>query len=119
VLCCRVNHFSDQELGIGLDLAAEIRNQPEVMDLLVSFAWTSIVGNRITFVFPTNVSAQTKGGKILTFMEGGQPSIQRLQEVMNLVPSIKDMAKYKTSNELRAWLDQKHVLVRLCARCVL
>eukprot|EP00456_Euglypha_rotunda_P048350 TRINITY_DN3876_c0_g1_i11.p1 TRINITY_DN3876_c0_g1~~TRINITY_DN3876_c0_g1_i11.p1 ORF type:complete len:235 (+),score=17.95 TRINITY_DN3876_c0_g1_i11:81-785(+) len=44
-------------------------------------------------------------------MNGDEKDVSLLERVMNLIPSVKDMQKIKTSKALKAYLDDYHLLI--------
>lgn len=94
-----------EELGLGVDISAEIRNHPEVVDLLISFAASAALHGRIDLFYPDNVSARVNGEEI-----SFRNNVSLLQQVIAGLPSIKEMARCETSTELKAMLGSTHAL---------
>jgi hypothetical protein len=93
-------------------LLAELKTAPDVLDLLITFCAAAIVGQRIEHVFPATVSARdSKTNKEWSFMTGESKDVGLLSTVIDAVPEIGHMLKYKSVTELRAALDALHPLV--------
>jgi hypothetical protein len=103
--------YKYEELGLGADIAAEIRNAPEIVDLLISFAYASAYQSRIELFFPNNVRARVKDGDDVMFQGSTmQEKTAAVQKVLAALPSVKEMGQCQTTAELKAKLDQLHVL---------
>src|SRR5690606_36014946 len=92
--------YKYEELGLGVDLSSEIRNNPEVTDLLISFAAAATSCDRIELCFPENVCARLKDGREISFMKGRSQNVSLLAQVINCIPPVGVMARYGTSKEL-------------------
>lgn len=63
--------FKYEELGLGLELSAQILRSPELIDLLISFFAASVANGksgRIGLFFPSNVKRQQKNGSVRSFV---------------------------------------------------
>ena len=51
--CCdkKLCLFKFNELGLGMSLLAEVKAQPEVVDLLISFAFAACTGKKQLYLF--------------------------------------------------------------------
>src|SRR5690606_25833101 len=47
--------YRHEELGLGISVLDELLDQPEVVDLMISFVAAAIAGGRITWKFPSSV----------------------------------------------------------------
>jgi hypothetical protein len=98
---------------MGFDLLSEIQASGEVVDLLISFACAACGNGKIDFFYPENVSYFKPDGTLLSFLKSDQKAHdhQKLLGVLDRIPAIKSMQKYKTSSELKWHLDQIHELI--------
>lgn len=100
-----------EDLGIGFNLATEIRENPEVADLLITFAYSACLKNTMHFIVPINCTAKNpETGKEETFRlpapvtkntnSNAQVQLKddaellnqpRLMECLNACPSVKDL----------------------------
>ena len=48
--------FSYEELGLGLEVASEISNNPKVVDILITLLYAATANGRIELLAPTNVN---------------------------------------------------------------
>ena len=55
--------------GLGLELAAEVLRNPSLLDLLVSFLYTSVYGGRIGLMYPSTVQRSQADGTVRSFVK--------------------------------------------------
>jgi hypothetical protein len=112
VVCnSRLCLYKYEELGLGVDLAAEIRNDTHVVDLLISFAAAAAGHDRIDLCYPENVSiVDRSSGEELSFMTAGKPNLQLLQRIISLLPPMDVMMTCPNTTALKALLDNQHPL---------
>merc|ERR1740117_2208983 len=118
--CCdkKLCLFKFNELGLGMSLLAEVKAQPEVVDLLISFAFAACTGQRIHWYFPSpSVQARvvdpvTGVGTDLSFVEeDGEKDLTLFKRVLDLLPSVSELCEHKTDAELKDSLDTSHKLL--------
>jgi len=98
-------------------LNLEVSQRPEILDLLISLCFSSVEGNRILLFFPNGISPiitkqkpislkkfliyspynlfiGVKGGRYgdHSFLDKAEkPDIQKLKEILTLIPSLSEM----------------------------
>ena len=98
--------MSYEELGVGLDVAGEIKRDPSLADLLISLLYASAHGGRIELMFPEQVRAGNE-----SFMSGdGVKDVPKLQRVISLLPSVNLMIEWTDAGIFRGHMDQLDVL---------
>jgi len=113
--------FGYDQFGVGVDLAAEIQNNSEVVDLLISFTCaTSKADVRRFTPFPKHIEVTWKDAEgkpqIAKFMEnsGSVPTAAdaaKVSAVIDKFPAVAEMQKFESSVALKEGLDK---LDRLC-----
>lgn len=107
--------YSYDQYGLGADVASEIQHHPDVVDLLVSITYAASQGDARRFApFPENVEHRIKvDGKetVTNFGTSKSPNAYLITQVLNTLPPINDLVKFKSSEELRAFLATKHDLL--------
>ena len=110
--------FSHEQFGLGVDPAAEIAAHPEVVDMLISSTMAAALGGdgkRFT-PFPNHLEVKWKDaqGKEVSrrFQSSptGDPTATDLQNVRQIIekfPSVSEMARWPTTQELKAELDKR------------
>lgn len=118
--------FSSEQYGLGQDVSAMLQYSPEVFDLLIS-STAAIAARAISrsadaerfSPFPSGVEVTDRTSKMKTFMNGSTNNYQLISEVLNKLPSVKDMAQYPNSRVLRSALDAQHPLAFPLLRWIL
>jgi poly [ADP-ribose] polymerase 6/8 len=100
-----------EELGVGLDVAAEVLRDPDVMDLMITMLFCACKAGRIELAFPDNVQFQTADGTEHRFMRRGEQNRELLSQVVDLIPSVDDMLALAQNGNLRVHLDSLHPLL--------
>lgn len=111
--------FKYNELGLGLSVLHEIKAQPAVADLVITFAFCASNGDRIHWYFPSSAVQATvvdpETGKInstLSFVDkDDKKNIILFKEVLALMPSVDELCACATDQELKAKLDALHKLL--------
>jgi poly [ADP-ribose] polymerase 6/8 len=110
--------FSHEQFGLGVDPAAEIAAHPEVVDMLISCTMAAAVGGdckRFT-PFPAHLEVKWKeaNGKEVTkryqAVPTGDPTNNDLLLVKGVIdkfPSVTEMARWPTTQELKTELDRR------------
>jgi len=109
--------FSLDQYGLGVDPAAEIATNPDVVDLLISFTKAVCCGGdpKRFNPFPrwTEVTVTQNGEKkVLKFMKNptdkfpSNEDVAVVSRVVDLIPKLAEMSKYKTSKVLKEKLDE-------------
>jgi len=114
VICDKVKCTKQyQEDGMGFDLLSEIKSSGDVVDLLISFACAAVGNKRIDFFYPEKIAHWTDRGEELNFLgrDGKSHDHKKLQTVLDLIPTIKNMSGWKDSMDLKAYLDSIHELI--------
>ncbi|KAL6068634.1 Poly [ADP-ribose] polymerase 6 [Balamuthia mandrillaris] len=119
--------YSYESFGLGVDVATELREQPDVVDLLINLTYSGANGARrdqFFNPFPSGVEVRLKDGEVLSFchQSGGaeQRNWELLQKVLDLFPSVTNMSKYASDNTtLKAALDARHPLLYPLLRWIL
>jgi len=95
--------FTHEQFGLGVDLETEIMDHGDILDLLISFAYSAAVNNQNsnfdTFIpFPSGVEVKTKNkkGKEITydFLNGEKNDHQKVADVINKIPEIKKLQEF-------------------------
>jgi hypothetical protein len=95
--------FTHEQFGLGVDLETEIMERGDIVDLLISFAYSASISNQNTsfdsFIpFPSGVEVITKNkkGKEVTydFMNGEKPDHQKVGNLINIIPEIKKLQEW-------------------------
>lgn len=89
-----------EKLGVGLDVAAEIIRDPDVMDLMVTMLYCACKNGRVELAFPEH-----------SFVQSGRKDTQLLSEVVDLLPSVDDMLVLAQNGVLCAELNSRHALM--------
>lgn len=122
--------FSHSQYGLGEDVGLFIQNNPEVTDLLICLCCAAAQGEVRRFnPFPNGIEVRVSadGGpprgkpddKSLSFVDGEQRNGAFVNEILQKIPSVKELAKYTTTQELRDFLDAKHPLCFALLRWVI
>lgn len=168
LVCCKPMEFSGvkpaicnralcktavEDFGVGFDIVSELRDNPELVDLLITFAYSACMAGSLHFVVPINVSAedssQVDGSgkrKIVTFKLEGEEAkkaqtahdaknagkvkledesymlnVPRMQQCMQLCPSVKDLQTHaaKGLDVLISELNKLDILLYPLIRWVL
>jgi len=112
---------SHEQYGLGADVASELRDNPPVVDLLISFCYAISQGDHRRFnPYPIGVEAKvldmsTGVRRELTkhFMAENDDKAKNLaaiKQVLDVMPPVLEMAKYPDSKSLAAYLDSLHPL---------
>jgi hypothetical protein len=118
--------FSSEQYGLGQDVVATLQYSPEIMDLLISATWAtckratenSTDGKRFS-PFPLGVEVTESSGKILSFAAKSDPNYALVRDVLAVLPTVREMAGYPNSVELKRFLDTKHLLAFPLLRWIL
>jgi len=119
-----------EEFGLGFDLGTEIVQQPQVVDLLISFMVSAVNSNRLLFVTPSGVVGKdAKSGKEFTFAKSGcegkkelsqeDLDVSRLTSCLQQCPPVADMAKMVAKNTLKEDLQKIDPLLYPLLRWIL
>jgi len=104
--------MSYSDLNVGVDLAAEIRSDTVVADLLISIMHAAVFGGRFELAFPKSLAE-------FCLPDGG-PNIPVLQRTISDIPPIDDMLFHAQTNSIKAYLDSinplLHRLLNWCFR---
>lgn len=104
--------MSQETFGDLGSLAQEVREAPEVVDLLISFFMAAINANRLLFVTPTGVQIKNKDGSIHSYCDAkGNLDLPRMQASLSKLPSVADMQKLADRYELNEHLTKIDVLL--------
>jgi hypothetical protein len=95
-----VCRYGFEDLGAGFDLAGEIAEQPQVLDLLITSAVASVAANRMHFVTPDSVKV-TVDGKELDFKTNGALDTGKLKATLDKCPSLAEMQDMIKKNTLK------------------
>lgn len=123
--------FSHEQFGLGVDPAAEIASEPEVVDLLLSFSKAVAASGdpRRFSPFPSNIEVRWKDP--VTSMEivkkfkestGAEPTAADLtivSQAIDQIPPVKDMLQWKTSAEIKEQLDKRNRMSYALLRWIL
>uniref|UniRef100_A0A6B2L8T5 Poly [ADP-ribose] polymerase n=1 Tax=Arcella intermedia TaxID=1963864 RepID=A0A6B2L8T5_9EUKA len=115
--------FGLEQYGLGLDPAAEISSNPEVVDLLISFTRGAVHGADIRRFqpYPRHVESPN-GDKSFVLNKNAEPTnsdMPLVGRVIDLFPSVQQMSQFKTSTLLREHLDKLDVLAYPLLRWIL
>lgn len=84
--------MSQETFGDLGSLAQEVRDAPEVVDLLISFFISAINANRLLFVTPTGVQIKNKDGTIQSYCDArGNLNLTRMKASLDRLPSVAEM----------------------------
>jgi hypothetical protein len=122
-----------EELGVGIDLQIEILKNPLVMDLLISFLYSSAFSNRqrLDLLFPSSVKVYDQNNIEHSFITQVQlslllslPSLHTkgspgvvihnyplLQSLVELIPSVNQLSLWSHEKVLKEKLNEIHVLL--------
>lgn len=90
----------------------EIKQAPEVADLLISFAVAATHEHRIEWYFPRECVAKGNGTEDLSFLESnGRKNIELLLQVLNHMPPVSEMVRFQQDSSLKEALDSRHKLL--------
>jgi hypothetical protein len=107
--------YSYDSFGLGADIASEIQHHPDVVDLLVSITYVSAQGDVRRFApYPETVEYRSKKDGVETVLNFGtqkSPNAGLIIQVLDTLPPIVQLVDFKTSEDLRAHLHTKHVLL--------
>ncbi|KAJ3437364.1 poly adp-ribose polymerase family member parp [Anaeramoeba flamelloides] len=94
--------FRHQEMGLGVNVSAEIVKTPDLVDFLISTAYSAASSNRRENIFnPFPPEYFKQGGKVKDF--------DRIQKALDSLPSVDEMAKYeRNEKKLRKELESKN-----------
>ncbi|KAJ6226750.1 poly adp-ribose polymerase family [Anaeramoeba flamelloides] len=94
--------FRHQEMGLGVNVSAEIAKTPDLVDFLISTAFSAASSNRRENIFnPFPPEYMKQGGKVKDF--------DRIQKALNSLPSVDEMAMFKRNEKkLRKELESKN-----------
>lgn len=116
-LCNRaLCNFSYEQYGLGSDLASEVRYNPELIDLLITFAASSMQGHNreVGFdPFPEGVRVKTGPKHEIehSFLNNKAKDFDRLAAAIKSFPPVADMSRHAQSEAtLREFLEGRDVL---------
>ncbi|KAJ3442761.1 poly adp-ribose polymerase family [Anaeramoeba flamelloides] len=94
--------FKHQEMGLGVNVSAEIAKTPDLVDFVITTAYAAATSNRSENIFnPFPPEFLKQGGKVKDFT--------RLQKVLNSFPSVDEMASVGNNEKtLRKYLNFYH-----------
>eukprot|EP01105_Mastigella_eilhardi_P015663 TRINITY_DN3586_c0_g1_i3.p1 TRINITY_DN3586_c0_g1~~TRINITY_DN3586_c0_g1_i3.p1 ORF type:complete len:724 (-),score=171.42 TRINITY_DN3586_c0_g1_i3:1554-3725(-) len=104
--------FSHMQFGLGEDVAAEIQHHPMETDLLIMLtcAATNSPDTRRFNPFPSCLEVKTTddAGVVTThnFMECDTPNLVKVRQVIECIPPISELAKYKETASLQKFLNR-------------
>jgi len=119
--------FSSEQYGLGQDLSAMLQYAPEVFDLLINATYAiaqrsvdnSTESKRFS-PFPVGVEvSDPKSSKVVTFTKGSDNNHSLIKDVLETLPSVKDMAAYPNTAALKKYLDGRHLLAFPLLRWIL
>jgi len=96
--------YSYDQYGLGADVASEIRNGKEVVDLLISFTIAASLGEIKRFTpFPqleVKVHDKATGvSDVLSFMNGNTKNNTKVKSVLDKLPSIQELSDLATDSK--------------------
>lgn len=83
--------MSYEEMGVGIDVAAEIRRDPAVMDLLVTALYSAAHGGRIELAFPDLVFEMDDDDAEKGRAKEQAKDVRELQHVLRVCPAIDQL----------------------------
>mmetsp|Transcript_19178 Transcript_19178/g.37927 ORF Transcript_19178/g.37927 Transcript_19178/m.37927 type:complete len:535 (+) Transcript_19178:34-1638(+) len=87
--------FKSSELGIGSDLLSEVKAAPEVVDLIISFAFAALAEDKIGWFYPTGVLyPATNHSEELSFNTSSPDG-----SVSKNLPLLKEVCKQSQQNK--------------------
>jgi len=108
---------SHEQYGLGADVASEIRDSSDVVDLLISFCYASTKGDHRRFnPFPIGVEVKKFDSNLkettIHFMQDdmktkNSPAVGKVIECFS---AIAELRKYADTKSIRTYLDQLDVL---------
>eukprot|EP01080_Neovahlkampfia_damariscottae_P008754 gene8754-702_t len=105
--------FGHENLGLGIDVAYEIQNHSDIVDLLITITYAAaqpIYGDFDPFKpFPEGVSANTTEGS-LSFLKNKTKDRELVAEVISLIPNVKTLQKWTNEGKLIENLYKCHPL---------
>mmetsp|Transcript_5957 Transcript_5957/g.8323 ORF Transcript_5957/g.8323 Transcript_5957/m.8323 type:complete len:599 (+) Transcript_5957:141-1937(+) len=108
---------SHEQYGLGADVASEIRDNPEVVDLLVSFAYAAAQGDEKRYnPYPVGVEAkyldEQKVERTLHLMDDSQTkrNLPAITRVLDILPSVEELSKLSDTKSIKSVLDASNLL---------
>lgn len=110
--------FSHEQFGLGVDPASEIAANPDVVDILITATMAAAIqGDGKRFLpFPAHLEVKWKdaqGKEVARRFQAspvGDPTSSDLQQVRQIIeklPSVAEMARWRTTQELKMELDKR------------
>jgi len=107
---------SHEQYGLGADVVSELRDNPSVVDLLISFCYAISQGDHRRFnPYPIGVEAKyvdTSNSGLRreirkTFMADDEKTknLSAVKRVLDLLPPVAELAKFTDSKSLASYLD--------------
>lgn len=98
----------------GADVASEIRDHPDVVDLLLSFTWSASQGDERRFnPYPVGVETRYFDDQqrevLLHLMNNGDETKRNpkaVSDVLQFLPAVKDLQKLSDSASIKSYLDE-------------
>jgi len=112
--------FTHEQFGLGVDLETEIVDRGDIVDLLITFAYSAALNNINTNFdtftpFPSGVEVKTKNkkGKEVTydFMNGEKNDHQKCADLINKIPEIKKLQDWIEKGKFKEKCTEIDVLI--------
>jgi poly [ADP-ribose] polymerase 6/8 len=103
-----------EDMGVGLDIACELKRDPVVFDLYISCLYAAASsGGRISLSFPRSVTAPNPNGGMTTFLNAdGTENSNAVLTVLTRLPSTSEMLHHAHDKHmLKGFLDEIDTLL--------